>query len=144
MQSSLNKVLVIFFFTFVLFSCTEEDAPTAPPSVGVWKGTTDKNNAVSFTISNNGGKASLTSFSFEYSYMIGSSNYTESISQSDTEGILEVKNDSFRIDLSDATDNYIMAEIDGNDMSGSYSISTATSIDGNTIFAVGTFTAKKQ
>ncbi|MFC2084747.1 hypothetical protein ACFLS9_06800 [Bacteroidota bacterium] len=135
----------IILVTLLFIQCSEDESnPAAPSSVGTYIGNNNMDKSVSFVISNKSGRAFVTEYSIEYEYALGAFTQTGEISHSDSDGIVEVTNNRFTIDLSTDPEDQIEGKISGSNLEGSFKIVTGTTIGGEKQYVSGTYTAFKE
>lgn len=114
----------VLFISLIFAACSSDDSnpaePKAPESVGTYSGQNSMDTTMTIIIGNVGGKAFVTSYSVNYKMVSGSSTTQGSYSNTSSDGLAEVVNNSFSVSLGSNNDEVLTGTISGNTMTGSF------------------------
>lgn len=112
--------------------------PVVPAYVGTYYGQTAVADSVSFTVSNIGGTAYVTSYSLSYHYSSGGSSGSGTYEASNTEGIVQISGTTFELSLSSDPEEKITGTFSSETaLGGTYKINPTDS------YLTGTFSVSK-
>lgn len=114
----------VLFISLIFAACSSDDSnpaePKTPESVGTYSGQNSMDTTMTIIIGNVGGKAFVTSYSVNYKMVSGSSTTQGSYSNTSSDGLAEVVNNSFSVSLGSNNDEVLTGTISGNTMTGSF------------------------
>lgn len=117
-----KKTLLVIILSLLLVSCSDDSDPASPTVAiaGTYSGSSTQGKPVTITISGINGEAYVTSFDFEFAYSSGGGTASGSWSETNSEGIVKVDNNSFEISFGSETDNKLEGTINNNTINGGF------------------------
>ena len=125
-MKSLKLMVFFVFLSIFFFSCSDND-PVSPESEIQWQGLTSQNLPISITVKNTDGIQKVIAYSLQYSYTISGGTISGTSSQSNSEGIVNLTDNSFIIILDETSSDFLSGTLNDNSFTGSFTKSVVLS-----------------
>ena len=141
-----NVIIAVLFIILGVWGCSSDNPvnpAVVPAYIGVYQGTTSVGDSVSFTVSNIGGTAFVTSYFLSYSYFSGGSSTYGTKRETKTEGITKLIDSAFEISLGTNTEEKFTGTFsDDTKLNGTYKFDSQETVSPVT-YVSGSFALNK-